>query len=239
MIIVRSISSGGVPVLLLILLLTPFSGLKADTEKNWRFRVYLDNDEIGYHQVYLQYSGNSLKVTVNAYFKVKFLLFTAFRYRHRAYEVWQDNCLSLIDSDTDQNGEKYFIRPITSNRFLTIETQDGEQQLRGCVHSFAYWNPQLLKSDHLLNSQTGEYQPVTLLDRGQGHLRFKDREWNANHIQLNVDDKSIDLFYDEQQQWIGLQTVTDSGHLLSYIAEKIADTTQPYTALNSSGVMKF
>lgn len=223
-------------VLMLLVLSAAGFPVQASSEQTWRFKVFLDDREIGYHQVNLRDLGNQQKVAVNAYFKVKFLFFTAFQYRHQNYETWKDGCIHHLESDTDQNGEKFFIRATSQEPFLTLETRQGESQLEGCVRSFAYWDPELLDRSQLLNTQNGEYEIVELVNMGDGVLAYEGGELTANQYRLTIEEGYIDLFYDDRNDWIGLKTKTEGGRLLSYVSERLLVDSPQSEAQTSSAV---
>lgn len=208
-----------------ILLLSVFLGLglsldvQADTEQQWQFRVYLNDREIGYHKVRLIPEEEGRRVSVEASFKVKFLFVTAYRYTHQTEELWQGSCLADIQSRTDDNGKQLFVRANSSSDAFTLTTHDGEQELDGCVRSFAYWDPELLKARRLLNTQTGEYQEVEVLDLGDNPIEIEGEMVDARQYRLLIEDFNIDLWYTPDMHWLALQSVTDGGHQLRYLPE--------------------
>ena len=76
----------------LVLLLGPAAGASmpalAGLERNWDFRVLLDEREVGYHRVTVTPGAQGDRVRVEARFDVKVLFIPAFRYEHEASEVW-------------------------------------------------------------------------------------------------------------------------------------------------------
>ena len=191
-------------------------------EKQWKFRVFLDDSEIGYHRVTLNYQQQIKRVNVEADFKVKFLFFTAFRYQHKAEEVWSDSCLTDIKATTNNNGDSLFIRKNNKSANFKLLSHAGEQQLEGCVRSFAYWDVELLKADHLLNTKSGEIEEVKLHKLGDSVLQFEDKNIPAIKYRLSLKDKSIDLWYSANMNWLALQSETEGGYQLSYYSEAIA-----------------
>lgn len=190
--------------------------VQANTEKQWQFRVFLDDKEIGYHKVRLIPEDDKRRVSVEAKFDVKFFFVTAYSYDHQTEEVWEGACLADINSYTDDNGEELFVRKHGDGEDFTLVTHDGEQQLQGCVRSFAYWDPELLKAQRLLNTQTGEYQDVEVIELGQSSLEIEGRQVQAVQYRLVIEDRSIDLWYTPDMNWLALQSMTDGGYRLSY-----------------------
>ena len=188
----------------------------AVTEKNWQFKVFLDDKEIGTHEVTVTPGVNSRQVTVDADFKVKVLFFTAYRYQHHTEETWQGSCLKDINVKTDDNGEQLFIRKIPKAESFTVETHSGTESLGECVRSFAYWDLELLKADKLLNTHTGEYEPVQVTNLGESSLEINDQAVDSLHYRLVAGEKVVDLWYTPEMDWLALKSTTDDGYLLSY-----------------------
>jgi hypothetical protein len=204
-------------------LLLAFSALAfASTEKEWNFRVFLDDREIGTHRVKMTPYEDLKQVSVNADFKVKFLFITAFSYQHHTEEVWQGSCLTDIQSTTNNNGENLFVRKLPSTANFKLVTHQGEQELQGCVRSFAYWDPDLLKADKLLNTQTGEYETVEVIELGKSTIDIDGKPLEALHYRIAMQDKSVDLWYTYDKQWLALKSETEDGYQISYYPKTVA-----------------
>ena len=203
-------------VLLILLFLGMSIDVRASTEKEWQFRVYLDDKEIGYHRVQMIPEDDRKRVTVEARFDVKFFFINAYSYDHRTEEVWKGSCLADIQSHTDDNGEQLFVRKLPQGKGFTLITHQGEQQLDGCVRSFAYWDPELLKASRLLNTQTGEYEKVQVLRLGDTSIEIGGRSVEAIQYRLVIGERSIDLWYTPDMNWLALQSMTDGGYRISY-----------------------
>ena len=80
-----------------------------------------------------------------------------------------------------------------------------------------------MKSERLLNTQTGEYESVTVTDMGTGLLTVDEEQIEARHFRLVCEDMTIDLWYTSEMRWLALESVTESGAVLRYLPEKYAD----------------
>jgi hypothetical protein len=189
------------------------------SSQQWRFNVFLDEQIIGYHTVTLNPDKTSATVQIEANFDVKFLFFTAYRYRHNNQEIWQNNCLQTIESHTNDNGDIFYVSGQRKQQGLALQTHDGALTLPGCVRTFAYWDPRLLQAKRLLNAQTGEYLDVDIKLIGNEPLVIADQEISAKHYRLKAENIEIDLWYSDTMHWLALETKTDSGHLLRYQLE--------------------
>ncbi len=195
----------------------------SDSDRSWRFTVWLDDTPIGYHQVKIERENNKKTVYIQADFDVRFLFLPIYSYQHENREHWENGCLVKITSTTNDNGDDYFISSQQREQQLAIETRNGKATLDGCVRSFAYWDVELLKSDRLLNTQTGEYQAVSVTDLGTGSLNVDDKQIAARHFKLAIEETTIDLWYNDSMHWIALESVTESGAVLRYLPENVSE----------------
>lgn len=197
--------------------------LQADTAaaggvRKLNFDVFLDDRAIGYHRFELAPAGEATRIATQAEFKVKLLRITAFAYEHRNTEVWRGDCLQSIDARTDSNGKKYSVNGRDRGSTFVVATAQGERQLGGCVASFAYWDKQvLLRSQRLLNSQTGEYVPVRIAPLGADLLRIGQRDMAVKRYALKGQGIDITLAYTaDGGDWVALDSKMDGGRTLRY-----------------------
>jgi hypothetical protein len=181
----------------------------------WNFRVTLDGREIGSHRYTLESSGQDAVLRSQADFDVRFLFVTAYRYDHEAVERWQDGCLRALDSRTDTNGEIVAVNAVAGSGGLAVARPAGRDVHSGCVRSFAYWDRQLLDSQRLLNSQTGELVPVEVTPQGQERVRVRGDERMASRYRISGPNLQIDVWYADGD-WVGLEALTDGGRRLRY-----------------------
>ncbi|MCF7981124.1 MAG: DUF6134 family protein [Pseudomonadales bacterium] len=197
------------------------TGSGKGSSESWNFRVMLDDTPIGYHKVNIDRIDNTKMVHTRANFDVRILFIPVYSYTHETRERWEDNCLVDISSTTDDNGEKYFISSLNKEERLAVETLNGTASLGGCVRTFAYWDVDLLKSRRLLNTQTGEYERVSVRDMGTGMLTINNEQIEARHFRLVAEELTIELWYTKDMYWLALESVTASGAVLRYLPEKI------------------
>lgn len=195
------------------------AGAIAKPKKNaetLNFTVFLNDREIGTHRVTVEHLEKRIKVDVEANFVVKILSIPLYRYYHKASELWQDSCLLQIDTLTKTNEEEVSVTSDRKDSGLLIRSSAGDQLISGCVRSYAYWDPKLLATDKLLNSQTGEYQAAQRYDLGEVIYEANGIKQLARLYRLIVSDKKIDLWYSQDAQWLALETTVKGGRNLAY-----------------------
>jgi hypothetical protein len=184
--------------------------------KVWRFDVYVNDKPVGQHEYRLQQQGEQQWLTSEASFEYKLLYLTLYRYQHQNQEVWQDGCLARIESSTDANGKDYAVFGEAGANGFMLESSKGEAVLPGCVHTFAYWNPQFLQASRLLNTQNGEYLEVAVSEPIEDTIEVMGRQVPAQRYQLTAKKLTLDLWYSPDGEWLGLKSVYDNGRELRY-----------------------
>jgi hypothetical protein len=183
--------------------------------REWHFRVWLDDREVGWHRYVVRERGDATEVESRAQFDVRFLFLTAYRYRHEARERWRDACLDEFESRTVTNGAVEQVEALTADEALVVARPSGEARLPGCVMSFAYWDPRILEADRLLNSQTGEWLPVRIEARGSERVTVAGREVATARHRLSAPGLQIDLWYADGH-WVALEAPLPGGRTLRY-----------------------
>jgi hypothetical protein len=189
------------------------------TSQTYDFKVFLDKDEIGRQRFDVSSEGQRTRVRVNAQFKVKFLSITVYAYRHTNVEIWEGTCLREIRAETDDNGDSFFVNGIFRNGRLQVETQAGNWNVEGCIKTFAYWNPEWMTGERLLNSQTGELQPVDVRTVGEETIPVQGVPTRTMHRRIVADKFTIDLWHTLNGKWVALQSTTAKGDALRYTLE--------------------
>ena len=190
-------------------------------EQDLLFRVMLDDREVGYHRFRVfQQDGREI-VEIDAEFKVTFLAIPVYRYDHRNREVWRDGCLESMVSATDDDGDKFEVEGRQQENGFAIETLEGEQRIEAdCVMSFAYWNPEFLRQDMLLNAQNGEYLAMTVEAGGGETLKLPGREVATDRYRLGNAAEEIDItvwYARDSGRWLSLESRVEGGRVIRYL----------------------
>jgi hypothetical protein len=189
----------------------------------WQFEVLLNDKPIGFHSFSLTGDGERQTLTTEAQFDVKFLFVNAFRYRHDNTEIWGNGCLDSINATTDSNGNFLSVRGQRLEDSFRLEGQPAEPLPGECIQTFAYWNPDILDSSRLLNSQTGELEDVTVIREILDIVDINGTTVEAIRYRLLTKSGAITLWYsnDESRRWLALEAPAKGGRTLRYIPVRI------------------
>jgi len=189
--------------------------------KSWYFDAYLDDDIIGYHTFDMYEKNGETIIKSEAVFNVNFLFITVYSYLHNNIEIWSNNCLKKLNSTTDDNGNPLSVKLFKEDGNIYIETEGFRVKKKSCVRSFAYWDSELIKSNSLLNSQTGELIDISFRHLGEESYELNNKLIETERYQLRGSDRhgkeiEIDLWYASGTQWVALRSKLDNGNTLRY-----------------------
>lgn len=192
----------------------------AANAKTWDFDVYLGDDHIGEHRFVLSTRDGKEVVDIDARFNVKFWFINAYKYQHTNRELWNDGCLVEIDAYTNDNGDEYDVEGKKENGKLTLQINQKEKAIPGCVKSFSYWDQNIVKQNRLLNAQTGDYESVDITKLENESLNLRDRQVESQRYRISAEKFSIDLWYSLDGEWLALRSTTEDGNTLTYKLKK-------------------
>lgn len=183
----------------------------------WKFRVFLDDKEIGYHHFYMAESGDTRRLKSVARFAYRLMFVRLFHYEHESNEIWNGDCLQSIDSRTDSNGEPFRVNGRRSDGEFRLSANQGEESLPECVMSFAYWNPAFLEQTSLLNTQDGEFLEVEFSEPVFEELESGGGQRFSHRYHLVAGDLKLDLWYSLDREWLALESEVRGGQKLRYV----------------------
>jgi len=188
----------------------------AETSKVWNYNALLDGKPIGTHRFVVIGDGPERRVESDASFRVKILFVEVYRYTHRSRERWQGDCLQQMNSETRENSDRYLVDGAIADGLFQLTTLTSGKTLEGCVMTFAYWNPLMLKQSRLLNVQTGEHMAVRVEPVGVETLQVRGIGTPANRYSLHAEKLKIDVWYADDKEWVALESATQNGRILRY-----------------------
>ncbi len=161
-------------------------------------------------------AGNQKEVQSVADFKVKVWFVSAYTYQHTNIEQWDDDCLLNFDAKTRVNGKRTAVSGESVDSGFLVDKGDTQQVLPACVMSFAYWNPEFLKQERLLNPQTGDFLDVDVELQGQEDLIVRGERVSAQRYKVTARGFDLMIWYSIDSEWLGLESVAKGGRVIRY-----------------------
>lgn len=193
------------------------------------FDIFRGESDIGRHVVTFAQDGDALIVKTEIDMKVKIAFITAFRYQHRATEVWRDGRLVSLQSTTYDDGTNYFVKATARPDGLWVEGSLGSYLAAADTIPSSYWNPAILDRTKVLNTQKGD-----LLDASISKVASEPRTVNGRPCTVETfrlqSKLSVDIDYcAEDKAWVGLRFAA-RGAEISYRPGDALQTAQAETA---------
>ena len=214
-----------IAVLLMVTAPPVMAGDELAGPREWDFAVTLDGEPFGAHQFRVDEGAGAQdkwKITSKADYAYTFIGVPLFHYHHVAHEQWRGGCLSRLTADTDHDGELSHVRAFAAHNDGTVQTgnsADGTNKQtawNGCLMSFAYWNPEMRRQTRLLNPETGEIEPVTITQEPDITISVRGQTIQAHVWRVAGKHDPIDVLYDSDDNWVGLNATVRGGRALSY-----------------------
>ena len=165
------------------------------------FDVLRGESSMGEHSIRFERHGEELHVFVDIDLEVKIAFFTAFRYTHSNHEVWRDGKLISIDTETDDDGTKHFVKGEATADGFRVESQSGTEVLPADVLPTSYWHPETVERTRLLDTQKGRLVDVESREVAQEVLNIDGTRVAATHYRMSGDLK-LDLWYASNGEWV-------------------------------------
>ena len=182
----------------IMLLLITASSVGADEKRlELKFDVFLNGKLMGWHFYKVSESNGFTDVQSKTKLDGRIFVFKQVDYAHQSNERWSNGCLQKLESDTISGKRKTSIEGwLTEDGFL-IKQNGSSRLLPACTRTFAYWEPELLKAEFLLNPDSGEHLKVTY---------DKKAVEDGITLTLTTPREPIYLKYDNKGNWLELES---------------------------------
>ena len=178
--------------------------------------VLRNNKQIGTHRITFEKKLDHLHVTSETHLRVKFLSFTAYRYRYFSEESWPDGVLQSISTNINDNGKKTSsTAEISGNAYIT-RLGDKLETVGSPVFTTNHWNKKALSQGALFNTLTAKMNSIEVL-HGTTQNEYAIRG-----------DLDINTFYDNAGHWLGMRFTHTDGSQIEFRCADCKNTPKGY-----------
>lgn len=175
------------------------------------FSVFRNGDDaMGFHRLRFSREGDRFIVDKTISFEVKVAFITAYRYKHKNREVWQDGRLVSLETETNDDGDRAWVRGQARDGVFAVESSRGTLNAPPDIVPTSYWNIATLKARQLLDTQRGLLMDVAIEDRGEEVIRAGGQDIPARHHTIRLltnppgATNAIEIWYDRNDAWVKL-----------------------------------
>ena len=184
------------------------------------FAAWRNGERIGTHTLRFERDGARLTVSTTIDLAVKFLGFTAYRYQHRAREVWNGDALMLLASETNDNGRSHAVRAERDGGVLLVRGDAAApRQMPPQILPSSHWNSRQVGESTLLNTQTGEEARVTVSRVGREAVKTANGSVQATRYRY-AGDVSMEQWFDDRGRWVKTAFTASDGSTVEYVLQE-------------------
>ena len=159
------------------------------------FELTRKGSRIGTHVFDFARDGEDLAVGVAIDIRVTVALIPVYRYSHRNRERWRGNRLVAIDTETNDDGDRFFVRGAPGDGGLRVEATSGNHLLPADIVPTSYWNTRTIGATQLLNTQDGSLARIAVAPRGAERIETAQGPVEATAYDMSGDLK-LQFWYD-------------------------------------------
>lgn len=187
------------------------------------FDVWRNGTRVGEHRVTFRREGEVLRVAAVLNLEVRFLGFSAYRYRYESKSAWRGDCLVSLEARVDDDGKPSRLSAVREGNQVRIAGGRGDLLVPAEVYPTDHWHPGVLGTERVLNTLTGGINRVRIEDRGPANLASANGTLAARHYAY-TGELSTDVWYDHQGRWVGMRFTAKDGSIIEYRCRTCSDT---------------
>ena len=207
---------------ILLLVATPAAGSAANDfpyGAALAFAAVRNGQTIGHHRLTFQRDGAQLTVSTTIELTVKIMGFTAYRYAHRAQEIWNGDVFQSLASRTDANGKQFAVQIRRDGSHLAVEGSVGADTRRATLplHLLpsSHWNVRQTREPALVNTQDGTEAKVQVTTIGRDTVVTANARVDATHYRY-TGDIAMDQWFDDAGRWVKTAFTAADGSTVEY-----------------------
>lgn len=188
----------------------------AALQPDLRFRALNRGAQVGEHRVTFRQDGDRLVIGTKVDITIRVLFFTAFRFKHRAEEIWQSERLVSVKSTTDDNGTALHVSGYSAKDGFRMLGNDGPFLASGhLLTTNSLWNSGIVRESRLIDIQHGSEVGLVVTPLGEEQVSTPQGPVSATRYQLLTPHYAGSVFYDGNGRWVkGL--IEKKGEVVEY-----------------------
>lgn len=214
-------------------LIAPANAVDTPTEdQSFTYHIARKGDRIGKHKVTYDHARRGkIDISIDVRIRVKFAFITAYRMDHEGHEVWSNDQLLRMTTQTSRNKEREVVEVRAADGHYIVRTEDGEKAapLDLVPSSFTktdFWIDDGSKSFMLLDTLTGKMRPSRLESGDMQTLTLDGQAYDVRYyriLNLKTETLSHEFWIDSEGYLIKAHLLTKDGESLHYSLASAAD----------------
>ena len=188
------------------------------------FEVLREGSPMGRHSIAFEERGEDLHVKIAIDLEVGLAFVTLFRYEHRNHEVWRDGRLISIETATDNDGDRFWVKGEATAEGFAVASTSGSYTAPADVIPTSYWNPRFVEQSQVLNTQDGRLIEVETRPVAEEQVEVVVGSVLATRYST-TGELALETWYTESGAWV--KTAFEAkGSEVEYVLESPLDEVQ-------------
>jgi len=199
----------------IIIFLGPKRQAVAGETETRNFQIFVDDKEAGKYQMIITANQDgSISVAAEAKVHVTFLVFK-YTYTYKGVETWRGNRLIHLESNSNDDGQKFTVSAVGDEYNLRVKTNGRERTVQPDVWTTTYWRlPQerlRIGQISLLDADTGRSIDAKIQYLGTSSLNVSGRMQNCTHFKIIGEKIRVNAWFDSQERLVHQESL-ENGH---------------------------
>jgi Family of unknown function (DUF6134) len=194
---------------------TPPAASPPPATETLQYAIMRKGEQIGTHKIEFRRVGKETSVNVETKVEVKVLFVTAYRFQYISTERWVNGRIIALNSETDDNGKQHRLTAALKGSNLEVEADGQAVKVDKNILPGSLWNPELVRQSVMLDTQTGQVMPISVVDLGSEEVTVETGPEPAHRYTIKGK-FSQDVWYDARGRLVHSQFVGPDGSVISY-----------------------
>ncbi|MFO0998658.1 MAG: DUF6134 family protein [Alphaproteobacteria bacterium] len=182
----------------------------------FEYRIDRDGSPIGKQRLTVTQHGDKTTVSIDVKVQVKVAFVTVYRYEQARSETWQGDRLTALDTRTNDNGDKLFLKGHANASDFAIETEKGHTTAPLGLVPASYWNIATVDQKRLLDVEDGRVLNITVTAGTNESVDLGSRQIQARYFQI-AGDVDKELWYDPSGVLLKIRFKARDGSLIEFV----------------------
>jgi uncharacterized protein DUF6134 len=167
------------------------------------FSVLCGDRRIGSHSIVYSSDGEDTRVSTEIHLAAKVAFFTVFAFNHRSEEIWRDDRLMSLRSETIEHGETLHVAgAVTPDGFRVVSKAGRLIAPAATLTSNSLWTPAVVEQDTVVDAQHGGIVGVSAHRIADEGILIGNREVRATRYAFITPHLAGSIWYDKEKLWV-------------------------------------
>jgi hypothetical protein len=180
------------------------------------FDIMRNGAAIGTHTFHFNKSIDRTEVRIKTHIDFRLLFIPVYKFEHESREIWRNGRLTLLESNTNENGTKVKLEVHRDEDSLMVVAKDGNLHVDHEIIPASLWNHLVLNRTKTLTTISGNLKTFEVEYIGEESFDVRGQQTTTQHFRLTGEFER-DLWYDNNDVLVRVSFEADDGSTVAYV----------------------